>query len=222
VSSAPSVPIIVSTADFAVTVTPSPLTVIAGQPAVLAVATQSFLGYSSTITLTCGGTMPPGMSCNIVAVSPGFASSSLMLTPAMGTTLTHPITLTTTGLPSGATASFSPAATLTLGNAATAVTLSIQTATSQTAHNEQPILGHSFAPVSLGFLLLPLLGFKAARRRLRQSLPLMLLVVGLSLGTVLGISGLGRQQCNYITKSAYAARMPIGEVADGQRKTQGD
>lgn len=85
VSSAPSAPIVVSTADFAVTATPSPLTVTAGQPAMLSVATQSFLGFSSTITLTCGGTVPPGMSCNAVAVNPGFASSITLTTTAPGT-----------------------------------------------------------------------------------------------------------------------------------------
>jgi hypothetical protein len=85
VSAAPSAPIVVSTADFAVTATPSPLTVTAGQPAVLSVATQSFLGFSSTITLTCGGTLPPGMSCNTVAVNPGLASSITLTSTAPGT-----------------------------------------------------------------------------------------------------------------------------------------
>jgi hypothetical protein len=72
------------------------------------------------------------------------------------------------------------------------VTLTIQTAkTTTTARNEQPTSGNPLAPVALGFLLLPLLGMKAARERLRQMprLPAVLLAVGLSLGAVLGISG---------------------------------
>jgi sugar lactone lactonase YvrE len=117
------------------------------------------------------------------------ASFSLMLTPAMGTTLADPIALAASGLPAGATATFSPSTPITLGGAAATVTLSIQTASSQTARNEQPTTGNPLGPVALGFLLLPLLGIKAARRRLRQSLPLLLFVVGLSLGAVLGISG---------------------------------
>ena len=80
------------------------------------------------------------------------------------------------------------------GGAVTPVTLTIQTAnttTTTTAHNEQPSSSNPLAPVALGFLLLPLLGMKAARERLRQMprLPAVLLAVGLSLGAVLGISG---------------------------------
>jgi hypothetical protein len=71
------------------------------------------------------------------------------------------------------------------------VTLSIQTANTQTAYNEQPTSGNPLAPAALGFLLLPLLGMKAAHRRLRQMprLPVVLLAVALSFGVALGISG---------------------------------
>jgi hypothetical protein len=85
VSSAPSAPIVVSTADFTVTATPNPLTVAAGQSTPLSVATQSFLGYSAAITVSCGGTLPPGMSCNMATVSPGAAGSITLTTTAPGT-----------------------------------------------------------------------------------------------------------------------------------------
>jgi hypothetical protein len=85
VSSAPSAPIVVSTADFAVTAAPSPLTVTAGQPAVLSITTKSFLGYSAAITLSCGGTLPPGTSCNTATVSAGGAGSITLTTTAPGT-----------------------------------------------------------------------------------------------------------------------------------------
>jgi hypothetical protein len=128
-----------------------------------------------------------------MSVAAGAAASySLTLTPPMGIPLNDPITLAATGLPAGATATFSPAGSIMLGSAAATVTLSIQTAAAaQTARSEQPVSGNSLPPAALGFLVLPLLGIKAARRRLRQSLPLMLLVVGLSLGAVAGISGCG-------------------------------
>jgi hypothetical protein len=61
-----------------------------------------------------------------------------------------------TGLPTGSTATFSPA-TIAAGSAITPVTLSIQTANTQTAHNEQPTPGNPLAPVALGLLLLPFL-----------------------------------------------------------------
>ncbi|MGB8537222.1 MAG: Ig-like domain repeat protein [Acidobacteriaceae bacterium] len=90
VSSAPSAPIVVSTADFAVTATPSPLTVTAGQPAVLSITTKSFLGYSAAINLSCGGTLPPGTSCNTATVSAGGAGSITLTTTAPGTISASP------------------------------------------------------------------------------------------------------------------------------------
>jgi hypothetical protein len=150
-----------------------------------AVATTSFtVGLPFTLTTVTG-------SASGESVSPGsVASFNLTLAPAGATTFTDPITFSVTGLPTGATATFSPA-TIAAGSATTPVTLSIQTANTQTAYNEQPPSGNPLAPVALGLLLLPLLGMRATRRRLRQMpcLPMVLLAVALSLGVVLGISG---------------------------------
>jgi len=172
------------------------LVTLTGAGTVVLTASQAASGNFTTATATTSFmvVLPftlAGPTTAISVASGAAASFSLMLTPAMGTTLNDPLTLTATGLPSGATVAFTPSTPVTLGSAAATVMLSIQTASSQMARNEQPIPGHSLGPVALGFLLLPLLGIKAARRRLRQSLPLLLLVVGLSLGTVLGISGCG-------------------------------
>jgi len=84
VSSAPSAPIVVSTADFAFAATPNPLTVTAGQSMPLSVATQSFFGYSAAIALSCGGTLPPGMTCNMATVNAGAAGSITLTTTAPG------------------------------------------------------------------------------------------------------------------------------------------
>jgi trimeric autotransporter adhesin len=167
-----------------------------GAGTVVLTASQAASGNFTTATATASFmvVLPftlTGPTTTTSVAAGAAASFSLMLTPATGITLTDPITLAATGLPAGATATFAPATPIMLGSAAATVTLSIQTAASQTARNEQPIPGNPLGPVALGFLLLPLLGIKAARRRLRQSLLLMLFVVGLSLGTVLGISGCG-------------------------------
>jgi hypothetical protein len=150
-----------------------------------AVATTSFtVGLPFTLTTAAG-------SASGESVSPGsVASFNLTLAPAGATTFLDPITFSVTGLPTGATATFSPA-TIAAGSAITPVTLSIQTANTQTAYNEQPTSGNPLAPAALGFLLLPLLGMKAAHRRLRQipRLPVVLLAVALSFGVALGISG---------------------------------
>jgi sugar lactone lactonase YvrE len=172
------------------------LVTITGAGTVVLTASQAASGNFTTATATASFmvVLPftlTGPTTTTSVAAGAAASFSLMLTPATGITLTDPITLAATGLPAGATATFAPATPIMLGSAAATVTLSIQTAASQTARNEQPIPGNLLGPVALGFLLVPLLGIKAARRRLRQSLLLMLLVVGLSLGTVLGISGCG-------------------------------
>ena len=68
------------------------------------------------------------------------------------------------------------------------VTLAIQTS-SQPASNKRPCLAGPLAPDALGLLLLPLAGMKRVRRRLRQilpSLPLLLFVAFLSFGVNLG------------------------------------
>jgi sugar lactone lactonase YvrE len=156
-------------------------------------ANQAANGNYTSVTATTSFTvelpfsLAAGTSATSTTVAPGAtAGFSFMLTPA-GTTFPDGVTFTATGLPTGATANFSPA-TIAAGSAATSVTLSIQTANTQRAQNEQLF---PRGPVSLGFLLLPLLGTKAARRRLRRmpSLPMALFTVVLSLGAVLGISG---------------------------------
>jgi hypothetical protein len=152
---------------------------------VAATATTSFVvGLPFTLGTPTGSTAE--------SVAPGAAASfSLILTPTE-TTFPDAITFSVTGLPTGAIATFSPA-TIAAGSAVTPVMLTIQTPSTTTAHNEQPSSGNPLATVALGLLLLPLLGLKSARERLRQlpRLPPVLLAVGLSLGAVLGISGCG-------------------------------
>jgi hypothetical protein len=119
----------------------------------------------------------------------GAATYSLTLTPASGT-IPDAVTMSATGLPAGATATFSPA-TIAAGTGTTMVMLAIQTSSSRTARNENPLPGVPLIPVALGFLLLPLADMKSLRTRLRQSsfLPLLLAAAALSLGAALGLSG---------------------------------
>jgi hypothetical protein len=154
-----------------------------------ATATISFsVGLPFTLTTSTGTT--GGSTGTSASVAPGApATFNFTLTPGAGGTFPDAITFSVTGLPTGATATFSPA-TIAAGSAVTPVTLTIQTATT-TARNEESTSGNPLSPVALGFLLLPLLGMKAARERLRQMprLPALLLAVAVSFGAVLGISG---------------------------------
>ncbi len=148
-----------------------------------ATATVSFTVAAETFTLASSS----GSSATTTAG--GTANYTLTLTPGSGTTFPNAITFSATGLPAGATATFSPA-TLAAGSGATSVTLAIQTS-SQSARNEKPSQGIPVAPLELGLLLLPLAGMKSARKRLRR-IPFLfgtLTVAVISLGALSGCSG---------------------------------
>jgi hypothetical protein len=166
-----------------------------------ATATVSFT-VAAGLTLSSGsGT---GSTSGTATVASGAAAIfPLSLSPGGVATYPNAVTLSATGLPPGATATFSPA-TIPAGSAATSVTLTIQTS-SQTARNKKPFSGRPFAPVALGFLLLPLAGMKIVRRRSRQMprLTVALAAMVLSLGTLLGLSGCGGSSSPGATAKSY-------------------
>jgi hypothetical protein len=130
------------------------------------------------------------------------------------------VTFSATGLPTGATATFSPA-TIPAGSAAVPVTLTIQTSSSQTALNEKPSSGSSFAPVALAFLLLPLAGMKSVRNRLRQMprLTVALALMVLSLGAALGLTGCGGSSSPTPTAKTYTVVVTATDVTTAARSS---
>jgi hypothetical protein len=76
--------ITVTTPDFTASATPNPLTVAAGETATIAISSQSILGFSSPISVSCG-TLAPGMACNTGTIEPGAAGSITLSTTAPGT-----------------------------------------------------------------------------------------------------------------------------------------
>lgn len=129
-----------------------------------------------------GGTVEPGEA----------AAYHLMVAPGSGPTYPNAVTFTATGLPSGATAAFSPA-TVPGGSGATPVTMTIQTSKGQTARTEKPSLRGTLGPMAWACLLLPLAGCKRARLQLRRmpGLPAVLVAATLSLGAMVYLSGCG-------------------------------
>jgi hypothetical protein len=159
--------------------------------------TESVLDFSLT---NVGGT---GIASTSQTVTPGgTASYPLTILPTNGTIFPAPITLSLTGLPSGAIATIGPASWAAVttttwtfpANTAlptTATTLAIQTPSVVARLEPGTQLRRTLPPVALGLLLLPLAGI---RRRLGKTLgrtifTLLLLVAGAS--AMAGLSGCG-------------------------------
>ncbi len=130
------------------------------------------------------------------SVIPGAAVAyTFPLSPLVTPTFLYEVHLTATGLPAGATYQFSPAL-IPAGSASLPVTLTVQTAKgtaslSMPAGPGQQNSSRGLTALAFG-LLLPLLGAKQVRRRLKvMPGPLAILFVVLSLGAMVGMTGCG-------------------------------
>jgi hypothetical protein len=221
-----------STGAFTYTVVSGPATVsgstvtLTGAGTVVVSASQLASGNYAPATETTSFTVAAGFTLSsgsgtgstsgTATVAPGAAATFILtLSPEGAAIYPDVLTLSATGLPPGATATFSPA-TILAGSAVTPVTLTIQTS-SQTARNKKPSSGESFAPVALGFLLLPLAGMKSVRRRLRQMPRLTgaLAIAVLSLGALLGLSGCGGKDAANQTAKSYTVAVIATDVTTG-------
>jgi hypothetical protein len=120
-------------------------------------------------------------------ILPGhIATFTLTATPVYGS-YNDPITLSVSGLPPGATATFS-STSLTPGSSAATATLTIQMP-AQLAQRESSSETRYGVPILLG-LLLPLAGIRRGRHKFQRYGFLLLLAV-LSFGVVTGLSGCG-------------------------------
>jgi hypothetical protein len=133
------------------------------------------LDFTFTNTGTSAYTAAPG----------AVASYSFALAPLYGS-YAGPVSFTVTGLPTGATASFTPSAVAADGGAVP-VTMTVQTATA-TAHNDN----HGNSPFGRGIVLALLLLPFGMKRKLREKLRgRMLLLVLLLAGMTAVVTGCG-------------------------------
>jgi len=126
---------------------------------------------------------------SVTALPGGTAVYTFTLSPVGSTTFPATVTLSASGLPTGATATFSPA-TLAAGSASTNVTLTIQLPA--TTSRLQPVnhFGRGLAPFTIALLLMPFTGrMRRASKKLGRRLSLALLLVGL--GAMFGLTGCG-------------------------------
>ena len=146
---------------------------------------------------------------------------TMQVTPQVISTFLYGVSFTTTGLPAGASATFSPV-TLAAGGSATSVTMTVTTAAN--AMNEPPPSPYQRLPLALAFLL-PLVGAAKARKRMRQIPPLLgvALLAMLSLAAVVGLNGCGGAGLFAARKVPYSITVIANEGnASGtlQRSTQ--
>jgi len=137
--------------------------------------------FTLSTTSTSGTTTAP-----TATVAPGgTATYTLSIGPSVGTVLPAPVTLSVTGLPTGATATLSPDS-LPAGAALTSVTLTIQLP-QQTANLHRD---RWLAAPTLALLLLPFAGrMRRTSKTLRHLGVFLLLIVGAS--AVAGLAGCG-------------------------------
>lgn len=183
-----------------------------------ATATTSFTVAAQSFTLSAGTG-----SSSATTTAGGAATYTLSLSPAAGTTFPNAVNFTVTGLPTGATAAFSPT-TLPAGSGTTSVTLTIQTSKTQTARNESSFPMSPIAPVALGLLLLPIAASKSARKRLLhgQRLLAMLALVSLSLGAAMclsGCAGNGSGSSGQTTAKTYTMVVTATDATTGLQGT---
>ncbi len=137
-----------------------------------------------TIGVSSGGT-------TTATASPGGqAVYTFTVSPPSGGTFASPITFTVTGLPAGATATFSPA-TVPAGAGTTAVTMTVNLPSTAEAQPLRKPFGGGALPAALGLLLLPFAGrLRSCARKFKGMLCLIVLCLGFS-ALVAGCGGSG-------------------------------
>ncbi len=127
---------------------------------------------------------------SVTALPGATAVYTFTLSPVGSTTFPAMVTLSASGLPTGATATFSPA-TLAAGSGSTNVTLTIQLPATTSRLQPANHFGRGLAPFALALLLLPFAGrMRHAGRKLRRGVSLALLLL-IGLGVTAGLTGCG-------------------------------
>ena len=141
------------------TFTPTNTTTYHSATASVSLKVQDFtLAVATTTGATSAATVAPG----------GVATYKLAFGPSGGTTFPAAVTLTVSGLPTGATATITPS-TIPAGSGPTNVTLAKQTATTvASAIGNQDSLDRSLSPALFSAVLMPFAGLLPWRKGLRR------------------------------------------------------
>jgi sugar lactone lactonase YvrE len=155
-------------------------------PATSAALTEVVDDFNLAISVTGGAS-----STTSVTVFPGgMAVFTFIVSPINATTFPAAVTLSASGLPTGAIATFSPA-TLPAGSGTTTGTLTIQIPQTTAAAQPSGSMGRRLAPFALALLLLPFAGrLRRAGKRLGRMMSVLLLLAA-GAAAVAGLSGCG-------------------------------
>jgi CSLREA domain-containing protein len=155
----------------------------------------NFTGFTSgTLTEAVGDFTITAQNATLTVMPGASGQYTFTVSPqSPATTFPTAINLTVSGLPPGATYSFSPpSATIAAGAGTTTVTLTIQTDVSaQNSPNTGGRLASRLAGISLALLLLPFVGrLRKAGKRFSRMLPILLLLIA-GMAAAVGLSGCG-------------------------------
>jgi len=145
-------------------------------------------GSSNQVSVTICDLMIARVGNNNTTILPGTTVVyTLKVTPQVIDSFLYNVSFAATGLPAGATATFSPV-TLPAGGTTANITMTVTTV--KAASTAPPPSPFGRMPLALG-LLLPLFGVKTVRRRLQQLPPFLAVafLTGLSLAAMAGLSG---------------------------------
>jgi hypothetical protein len=151
-----------------------------------------------------------GGSASQAVQSGGTAVYTLDVSPAAGTTLPA-INFVVSGLPAGATATFSPQA-IPAGNGATNVTMSIQTSVQSAMLKQNRELGGGVV-IALGILLLPFgRGIRRSGKRLLRLSSLVILLAGAV--SLAGLAGCAAVDVSGEVSSAQTYTVTVTSAAE--------
>ena len=160
---------------------------------------------SSAVTQTVGdftlsASNPLGSTTTPTVLPGGVLNYVIQLSPTKGATFPSAVTFSASGLPTGATATFTPS-TIAAGSAGTNVSLAIQFAQQIVALHPTNPLGRGLALAMVGGMFLLPFGRKLGRSRGRAGIFLCLLLLVLAAtGAALSLAGCGGTRSGYFAQ----------------------
>lgn len=157
---------------------------------------MNFIASSSTpVVVTVSSpdfTLTPS-STNLTVAFGGTVSTSFTIVPLHGA-YSDPVNFSTSGLPTGATATFSPATIP--ADSSTVQTVRLDIRVPESSRNQNGISRRSVMPIALGLLLIPFTTVIKLRRPLTGRMVLLLAVCFVGIGALAGCGGGGSSNGN--------------------------